>query len=106
VNDLREPLAALGLTVLVEFVVLSLIQRRAWGRVLLAAVLVNGCTEPLASLIYRSGTVPWIAIEAAVILVEWPLYRLLLPVGRGRAFVLALLANTASALVGVLVYGR
>jgi hypothetical protein len=92
--------------VLVEFAVLSLVQRRASGRVLLVALLVNGCTEPLASVIYQSGAVPWIAVEVGAILLEWPLYRLLLPVGRGRAFVLALLANTASALVGVLVYGR
>lgn len=104
-NDLRDPLAALGLTIVVEFAVLALVQRREVRRVALAAILVNACTEPMASVLYQNGVAPWLAIEVAVVVIEAPLYRLLLSVGWWRAFALSLLANAASAFVGVLLYG-
>jgi hypothetical protein len=105
VSDLRDPLAAFGLTILVECAVLALMQRRDLRRVVLAAILVNACTEPMASLLYQYGVAPWLLIEVAVFLIETQLYRLILSVGWGRACVLSLLANAASALVGVLLYG-
>jgi hypothetical protein len=105
VSDLRDPLVALGLTIVVEFAALALVQRRDVRRVALAAILVNAATEPMASVLYQSSVAPWLVIEVAVLLIEAPLYRLLLSVGWGRAFALSFLANAASALIGVLLYG-
>jgi hypothetical protein len=105
VSDLGAPLAALGLTIFVEGAVVTLVQRRDLRRVLLAAILVNACTQPIASALYQYGVAPWLAIEIAVILLETVLYRLLLSLGWARAAAISLLANAASALVGVLLYG-
>ncbi len=104
-SDLGAPLAALGLTIVVEGAVVALVQRRDLRRILLAAILVNCCTEPVASALYQYDLAPWLAIEIAVLLVEIVLYRLLLSLGWARAALISLLANAASALVGVLVFG-
>ena len=82
------------------------VQRREPGRVLLAALLVNALTEPIANAVYAAGIASWLAIEAIVVAVEMPFYGLLLQAAWRRALLLSLVANTASALIGVLLYGR
>jgi hypothetical protein len=105
-DDLAGPLQALGLTILIEFCVLALVQRRELRRVLLAALLVNAFTEPVANAVYAAGIASWLAIEVAVVAVEMLLYGLLLQTAWRRALLLSQIANSASALIGVLLYGR
>jgi hypothetical protein len=105
VSGPRASLVALALTAVIEFAVIALIQRRDVRRLLLAAILVNACTEPLANALYQSGVAPWLVIEIAVALAEAPLYRALLASGWRRAGAIALCANAASALTGVLLFG-
>ena len=99
-----QPVVALLLTIGLEYLVYLAMLRKEPGKLLLYAVLVNTATEPLALFIYQNVLSDFWTIEAAVVLVEsvliWKLF--LLPYR--RALLLSLLANSVSALAGVLIY--
>lgn len=90
---------------------------RAWGegwaraaRAALAAVLATLLTHPLAwaamlGLMDEIGYAAAVAlVEAAVVLMESLAYRLLVPLPGGRALLASLVANGASAGLGLLLY--
>ncbi len=98
-------LLPLGLTIGIEFVIVWAVQHRDVRAVLIAVLLVNAFTEPVANVAYQHGVAPWLVIELVVVIVEGALSRVLLPVTWARAYLLSLLANTASALIGVALFG-
>ncbi len=103
-DRLAEPLTTLGLTIAIELAVVGAMQRRDWRGVLIAVVLVNCATQPVANACYRGGVLSWLLIECAVIAAECVGYRLVLAVGWRRAVALSCVANTASAAVGLLIF--
>jgi hypothetical protein len=103
-DRLTTLIAALGVTIAVEFVVVLLIQRQDWRWLFITSMLVNALSEPLANVVYqRAGRGFW-ALEAAVVLIEGPLLWALLRVSWPRAYLLSVAANATSALIGLLIF--
>jgi hypothetical protein len=99
----QYPLALL-LTIGAEWAVYCAVERRAPGRLFLAAVLVNACTQPVATwlVLYRAWN--FLAVEALVCVAEVALLLALLGRGRRHTIALALAANGASALLGLVLF--
>lgn len=105
--------AALGITLAVEVPLVVLMAYRwrvPWSRSLVVGLLVSCLTHPLAwkvswwamVLFQTPHYVRWfIAIETGVVVLEALLFRYLLRVMWQQAFAVSLLANAASALLGV-----
>ena len=97
------PLALL-LTIAAEWVVYCVVERRSPGRLLLAAILVNACTQPIATWFVRYRGWNFLAVEVLVCIAEVPLLLALLRSGARRAIALSLAANAASALLGLALF--
>lgn len=97
---------AFVLTIGVEYLVLLALLRRDAGALLLYTVLVNALTWPIATVVYRSTSIPYWSIEAVVWLVESVLLKLFLRTGYRQAAWLSLAANLSTALPGWLAQGR
>jgi hypothetical protein len=92
------------LTVALEAVVWWVVLKDKPARqVIFYAVLVNSLTLPLAQYLYFYFLENLLLMEVLVVLVETSLIYLLLEVEVQRAFLLAVVANLVSALVGLLV---
>lgn len=97
------PLALL-LTIGAEWAVYCAVERRAPGRLLVTAVLVNACTQPVATWLVLYRTWNFLAVEALVCVAEVPLLLALLGRGRRHTLALALAANVTSALLGLALF--
>ena len=95
---------ALALTIGAEWAVYYAVERHAPASLLLAAVLINACTQPVATwlVLYRAWN--FLAVEALVCAAEVPLLLALLGRGRRHTIALALAANAASALLGLALF--
>lgn len=98
---------ALVLTILIEWAVYCLVQRKRYLLLAWGSILINCMTQPVAVTVYTAlpdWTAWWIflVIELAIVLLEslliWRLFRL----SYRRALVLSLLANVASGLASIL----
>lgn len=90
-------LIAVLVTWVVEWSVCSsLLRRFSWddGQSLL---LINAFTNPLANAAFNLGEVPFLVVEAAVVLAEIPLLRLLVAKDWRTAFVVSVAVNSLSA---------
>jgi hypothetical protein len=96
---------ALLATILIEFPILWLLTRKPVLNVLLCSVLINCFTQPLATWAYQTKLPNLWLVEAIVVAVESVLIFLLLKVRYSRALLASLLANAASALLGVVWFG-
>jgi hypothetical protein len=89
--------AALALTLLVEAAAVALLSRgEERRRLVVASLFINLFTHPLANLFFSGTAASFLAIEAAVVVVETALYAFAVRVPLRRAAVLSLCANLAS----------
>ena len=89
------------LTIILEFLIIYLILRKDWKKLLLYVLLINCFTWPLATISYYSG-INYYLIEICVVLVESVLLTLLLRKKYLLCLSLSFLANLVTALVGFL----
>lgn len=90
------------LTVVLELIVFWLILRAKMGSLVVAAIVINLITWPIASYIYARFLLPWSLVEVCVFVIEILLVMLLLRVKFGKAILISFLANFVSALMGYL----
>jgi hypothetical protein len=91
---------AFGLTIGVEYLILLALVRKSPGTLFLYALLVNGLTWPVATVVYRTTPTPYWALEAAVWIVEGVLLKHLLRTSYPRGLWLSFAANLPTALIG------
>ena len=94
-------LITLLITIAVEFLVLWALTRRRPAWLLLSSLLVNCLTQPVASELYRRGTLGFWPLEAVVCLAESVLLMALLPTRYRRALLLSVAANGSTALLSL-----
>lgn len=93
---------ALALTIALETAVASLLLRRfVW----LEALLIQCATWPFAQLLVWQFGHFWL-VELGVVLVEIPLWLLLLPMPWRKAALVSLAANSTTILAGILLFWR
>ena len=97
--------ASLLVTILVEFLVYWAALRAAPARLLLVAILVNACTQPVAVRLLRGPLPHFWAVEALVCLAESGFLAALLRLPYRRALLLACAANLTTALLGRALFG-
>jgi len=102
---MQMPLSQLPLvllvTIAIEYLVIIAMLRKEPLKVLLYATLVNCITWPPAMFFYTGGMLQLFFIEAIVFIVESVLLKYLLQIKMRKAFMLSLVANAATALLGV-----
>ena len=89
------------LTIAVEFLILWPLTRRPPLKVLVYSILINSLTQPAAAYVYRNLLGALLVVELGVVLVETVLIMLLFRIRYRRALLFSLLANLASALLGI-----
>ena len=96
----------LVITVLIEWLVLAATLRHRLAWLLIVCILINGLTQPIASWIIqqRSEWATLALVEAGVVAVEAPLLAVLLEINPKRAAGLSMIANSASAFIGVAIF--
>jgi hypothetical protein len=95
-------IGAVLVTWLLEWVIAAAFMRRLTATDGLALLLINALTNPLANAAYNLAHTPFLAVEVVVLAAEIPLFRLLICPRWSTAVTLALLANSASALLSLL----
>ena len=95
---------ALALTIGAEWAVYYAVERHAPASLLLAAVLINACTQPVATWLVLYRAWDFLAVEVLVWLAEVPLLMALLRRGPRYALALSLAANATSALLGLALF--
>jgi hypothetical protein len=105
VSFIQSLVAALLLTILVEYAVLLLLVRKDPLQLLLYSVLINSFTNPLFNYLYNYELHQLYHLEMMVVLVEGILIALLMQVSYARALLISSSANLASLLVGLLLMG-
>jgi hypothetical protein len=98
-------IASLLVTILVEFLVYWAALRAAPARLLLVAILVNACTQPVAVWLLLGPLPHFWAVETLVCLVESAFLAALLRLPYQCALLLACAANLATALLGLALFG-
>ena len=107
---IADYLGAIGLTILIEGIVLFGLVRPRGPHLLLAAIAINLVTVPLANLAYwfavprLDGASAFILVELGVVLGEMPLIRLLVGSSWRGSVALSVATNTASILCGLALY--
>ncbi len=96
---------SLGLTVVIETIILVLLMRpRRWREIALYGLLINCFTQPLATYSYRNLVHNLAVVEIAVCLIEAVLLMQLFRISAKRAAVYSFIANGTTTLIGVLIY--
>jgi hypothetical protein len=95
-------IGAILVTWLVEWAIAAAFMRRLTATDGVALLLINALTNPLANAAYNLAHMPFFAVEVVVLAAEIPLFRLLISPRWSTAATLALMANSASALLSVL----
>jgi len=90
-------LGVLFLTIIIELIVFLFLIKDKFIKILLGVILINSITNPLANSFLFLGV---FVIEFLVILVEVFLIKYFFNIGYFRAFMVSLIANLASFLLG------
>jgi len=113
-HETKEPVAmtffqslvlALILTILIEYAVYFAVIWQDPPRLFLYSALVNSFTNPLFNYLYNYELHNLWLLEIAVALVECFLIKHLLEIGYRKAMLISFLANLASLLIGLIVFG-
>lgn len=96
-------LAALFITIMIEFLILWIFIRDRPEKLLLYSLIINSFTLPLATYSYQNILNNIYIIELAVIFVESILIMLLSQIKCKAAFLISLIANFVTAVIGYLV---
>ncbi len=92
------------ITVIIEFFVFWLFIKKESSKLFAASILINSVTLPLATSIYLFFYPNLILIEVAVFLVEIFLLKLLLEVEYKESILISVVANSATALLGLIFF--
>ena len=112
--ETKEPVAmtffqslviALILTILIEFAIYFALIRQDPPKLLWYSALINSFTNPLFNYLYNYELHDLYLLESAVALVECFLICHLLEIGYRKAMLVSFLANLASLLIGLIVFG-
>jgi len=95
-------IGAVLVTWLIEWAVTAAFTRRLTASDAFSLLLINALTNPLANAAYNLAHTPFLVVEATVLAVEILLFRLLISPRWSMAATLALVANSASALLSLL----
>ena len=95
---------ALALTIAAEWAVYYAVERHTPANLLLAAILINACTQPVATWLVHYRAWDFLLVEGLVCLAEVPPLMALLRRGPRHAVALSLAANVASALLGLALF--
>lgn len=99
-----EEIIFLALTVAVELpMALIVMPKSSWKRVGWVVLCINMVTHPIAWSLSSAG-VPWLRVEAGVIVVEIIAFTVLFPASRKRAATAAGLMNALSAGIGAIFF--
>ncbi|MDD1653466.1 MAG: hypothetical protein LUQ64_02855 [Methanomicrobiales archaeon] len=90
-------------TIVVEAILYWIVLRKDVPRLLLFSILINCVTLPPATWMYRHVIPDLVIVEAGVVLAETVLILLLMQLPPARAFLLSLLANGVTAVIGILI---
>lgn len=101
----RSLVLALVLTILIEYALLLVLVRKDALRLLWYSILINSFTNPLLNFSYNYVFHELYPLEIAVAVIEGILIRYLLETGYKRAFAISFVANLASLLIGLLIFG-
>jgi len=105
---------ALGITIVVEYLILLALWRKEWLKLLGIAVLVNAFTNPLANYFYRMwwysirpqprghALLPLFVVECTVIIVESFLLTWLMRISWRTGFLFSFIANFITAMISFL----
>jgi hypothetical protein len=96
---------ALVYTIAIEFAVWFIIIRRDPLKLLWYSILVNSFTNPLFNYIYNYEMDQLLLLELAVATAETVLIKYLLDIEYKKAIILAFAGNTASLLIGLVIFG-
>lgn len=98
-------LTPLLLTIFIEFLVLKVLIPMHWAEVLFYSVLINTVTLPPATFMYHTFLHNLFVIEVLVIVAETVLIALLFSLTVRKSCALSCIANTVSAMIGILLAG-
>lgn len=98
-------LLALILTILIEFAIYLAVIGQYRARLFWYSALINSFTNPLFNYLYNYELHDLCLLECAVALVESFLIKNLLEIGYRKAMFLSILANLASLLIGLVIFG-
>jgi hypothetical protein len=101
---IQELMAALILTISVEFLIFLFGIRKDPKMLLLYCILINSFTNPLFNYLYIYELHEFYLLEIAIIMVEGVLIGLLAEVSYSRAIAVSVAANLASFIIGTLVF--
>jgi hypothetical protein len=102
---IQDLMAALVLTIFIEFLIYVLSIGKDPIMLLLYSTLINSFTNPLFNYFYIFNYYNFYSLEIAVIVVESILIKLLAEVSYSRAIAVSAAANLASMIIGMLVFG-
>jgi hypothetical protein len=102
---IQELMAALILTISVEFLIFLFGIKKDPKKLLLYCILINSFTNPLFNYLYIYELHELYLLEIAIIMVEGVLIGLLAEVSLFRAIAVSVAANLASFIIGTLVFG-
>jgi hypothetical protein len=94
---------ALGLTIIVEAFTYSWFFKGSSRRIWIYSLLVNSLTLPVATVFYRFLHISYITVEFGVVVVESLLLSWLFKISLRRSIVIALVANSISAGLGLII---
>lgn len=90
------------ITIILEFIVYSIFIRKDFLYLLLISILINALTWPTANLVY-SFFPYFFTIELCVFIIEGFLIKSLLKINYSKAFLISLVANLVTLLLGKLI---
>jgi hypothetical protein len=102
---IQELMAALILTIFVEFLIFLFGIRKDPKMLLLYCILINSFTNPLFNYLYIYELHEFYLLEIAIIMLEGVLIGLLAEVSYSRAIAVSAAANLVSFIIGTFVFG-
>jgi len=100
----QDLVAALAITILIEFIIFYALIRQDPSRLLLCSILINSFTNPLFNYIYNYQLHDVYLMEMLVVLAESVLLMSLLGISYPKSLLISAAANAASYLIGLLLF--
>lgn len=100
----QDLVAALAITILIEFIIFYALIRQDPSRLLLCSILINSFTNPLFNYIYNYQLHDVYHLEMLVVLAESILLMSLLGISYPKSLLISAAANAASYLIGLFLF--
>jgi hypothetical protein len=100
----QDLVAALAVTIVIEFTILYALIRQDPSRLILYSILINSFTNPLFNYLYNYRLHDVYLLEMLVVLAESVLLMSLLEISYPKSLLISAAANAASYLIGLLLF--